>query len=97
MRERSTLASARVLALQCCSLNKRSFTFQIKWWITLNEPKQVRKGYGSLDYAPAWDDHGISDYIAVHNLLRAHGKAYKIYNDTYRATQQGKALHILLG
>lgn len=65
-------------------------TFKVKWWITFNEPRLIRTGYGDTNYAPGRGDHGVSDYIAAHNVLRTHGKVYHLYNQTYKPTQQGK-------
>jgi hypothetical protein len=40
--------------------------------------------------APQITASGIKDYIAGHNLIKSHARAWHIYNDTYRATQQGE-------
>lgn len=39
--------------------------------------------------APGITNTGTDDYIAAHNLLRAHAKAYRLYESKYRPTQQG--------
>lgn len=75
-------------------VNKMKITFtlnefKVKWWITFNEPRLIRTGYGDTNYAPGLGDHGVSDYIAAHNVLRTHGKVYHLYNQTYKPTQQG--------
>lgn len=69
--------------------NKICNKFKVKWWITFNEPRLIRTGYGDTNYAPGLGDHGVSDYIAAHNVLRTHGKVYHLYNQTYKPTQQG--------
>lgn len=61
----------------------------MKWWITLNEPLEVIGGYGSQHYAPYYNYHGVADYLAAHNLIRAHAKAYHIYDSEFRAKQSG--------
>ena len=70
----------------------------MKYWITFNEPYCVTYlGYGVGSKAPGMKDSGTSDYIAAHNLLRAHAKAYRLYERDYKETQQGisyKALSI---
>ncbi|KAF4522510.1 hypothetical protein B566_EDAN002595 [Ephemera danica] len=63
----------------------------VKNWITLNEPwVQAVLGYGYGQMAPKMRGPGRRDYKAGHNLIKAHARAWHIYNDTYRATQQGK-------
>jgi len=59
-------------------------------WITHNEPWVISvHGYENAEKAPARTGHG---YIASHNLLRAHAMAYRLYNEKYRDTQNGKLL-----
>lgn len=67
---------------------------QVQWWVSLNEPRSIRIGYGGTYYAPALNDSGVSDYLASHNLLIAHAKVYHLYNDTYKTSQQGKRYYI---
>lgn len=62
----------------------------------MNEPQMIRMGYGSKLFAPALDDHGVSDYIAAHNVLRAHAKVYRLYDTVYRPEQCGKFNGIIL-
>ncbi|CAJ1078805.1 lactase-phlorizin hydrolase-like [Xyrichtys novacula] len=60
---------------------------RVKFWITLNEPYIVANlGYGYGTFAP-----GIfgKQYIAAHNLIKAHAEAWHLYNDMYRARQGG--------
>lgn len=55
----------------------------------MNELQMIRDGYGTKKFAPALDDHGVSDYLATHNLLRAHAKVYRLYDKVYRPNQKG--------
>ncbi|KAG7233902.1 hypothetical protein INR49_006464, partial [Caranx melampygus] len=60
---------------------------RVKFWITLNEPYIVANlGYGYGTFAP-----GIvgKQYMAAHNLIKAHAEAWHLYNDKYRASQGG--------
>eukprot|EP00064_Thunnus_orientalis_P000418 superscaffoldBa00000021_g419 len=60
------------------------FGSRVKFWITLNEPYIVANlGYGYGTFAPG------KQYIAAHNLIKAHAEAWHLYNDKYRATQGG--------
>jgi beta-glucosidase/6-phospho-beta-glucosidase/beta-galactosidase len=63
----------------------------VKWWITINEPINVALGYdGDVYRAPAVDARGFGGYLAVHTILRAHAKAYRLYDRTFRSKQEGK-------
>ncbi|BES93783.1 glycoside hydrolases [Nesidiocoris tenuis] len=59
------------------------FASKVKWWITINEPFSITTGYGGDDYAPGLTMHGIGDYLAGHNLLKAHARAYRLYKSKY--------------
>lgn len=66
-----------------------NFGDRVKVWTTFNEPTLIcRHGYSS-NMAPAIPSSGVGLYECSHNLLRAHAKAYHLYNDEYRSTQQG--------
>uniref|UniRef100_A0A146L9N2 beta-glucosidase n=1 Tax=Lygus hesperus TaxID=30085 RepID=A0A146L9N2_LYGHE len=67
---------------------------KVKWWITINEPRSIVDGYGSDGYAPALNLTGVGDYMAGHNLLRAHAKVYRLYKAKYQ--HQGGKLSITL-
>ncbi|KAJ4933702.1 hypothetical protein JOQ06_030526 [Pogonophryne albipinna] len=67
------------------------FGHKVKFWITINEPYNVANighGYGAaapgISFRP-----GTLPYIVGHSLLKAHAEAWHLYNDKYRAKQQG--------
>jgi len=65
-----------------------SFGDRVKFWITLNESEVVADlGYGIAVMAP-----GISgrQWEARHNTVRAHSKAYHVYNNEFKAEQKGQ-------
>ncbi len=63
----------------------------MKEWITLNEPWVTAvMGYGSGEHAPGVVGIGTKAYVAGHNQLLAHARAYHKYKDDYKATQKGK-------
>lgn len=67
------------------------FGDEVKFWLTFNEPKQsCLAGYGMGGAAPAITMPGIADYLCAHNILRAHAKAWHIYDQEFRPTQKGK-------
>jgi beta-glucosidase/6-phospho-beta-glucosidase/beta-galactosidase len=64
--------------------------YQVKWWITLNEPNNIALGYATgTKFAPTVNAAGIGDYMAMHNMLMAHASAYRLYDRKFRKTQQG--------
>ncbi|KAJ8924301.1 hypothetical protein NQ315_007094 [Exocentrus adspersus] len=63
----------------------------VKYWLTFNEPKQTcLQGYGDGSMAPMIQESGVLDYKCTHNVLKAHAKAWHIYDDEFRAKQNGK-------
>ncbi|KAK2906305.1 lactase/phlorizin hydrolase-like isoform X2 [Channa argus] len=64
---------------------------KVKYWITINEPYNVANighGYGTaapgISFRP-----GTLPYIVAHNLIKAHAETWHLYNDKYRAKQNG--------
>ncbi|XKL61923.1 hypothetical protein PGB90_001756 [Kerria lacca] len=66
------------------------FGKKVKWWITINEPREIVRGYESLEFAPCTNLDSPGNYIVGHNALRAHGRIYRLYDRKYRAEQKGK-------
>ncbi|XP_077295381.1 myrosinase 1-like [Arctopsyche grandis] len=69
----------------------KTFGDRVKTWITFNEPWVV------CVLAPIWFSvspakslNGIDEYICGHNLIKAHAKAYRIYDRIYRSAQRGR-------
>lgn len=63
----------------------------VKFWVTLNEPLSTCYfGYGSGAFAPGIAESGTATYRCAYTHLLAHAKAYRIYNDTFKATQNGE-------
>ncbi|ROL48943.1 Lactase-phlorizin hydrolase [Anabarilius grahami] len=64
---------------------------RVKFWITLNEPLNAAlAGYGYGNAAPGINSRpATAQYVAAHNLIKAHAEAWHLYNDKYRATQGG--------
>ncbi|XP_057658661.1 myrosinase 1-like [Diorhabda carinulata] len=67
------------------------FGDDVKYWITINEPQQVcTGGYGYGYFPPTIKSEALLEYQCVHNLLKAHAKAWHIYDDEFRSKQNGK-------
>ncbi|XP_023312165.1 myrosinase 1-like [Anoplophora glabripennis] len=72
------------------------FKDDVKMWITINEPKQVcQAGYGTGYLAPGVVSNGVGEYICARNVILAHAKAYHIYDDEFRATNQGRIAMVI--
>lgn len=61
----------------------------MKWWITINEPMEICKGYTFNGYAPYLHLNNTGCYLAGHTQLIAHGKVYRLYEDMFKSRQQG--------
>ncbi|MCB0753216.1 MAG: beta-glucosidase [Ignavibacteriae bacterium] len=67
-----------------------AFGDRVKNWITLNEPWVISVlGYSVGIFTPGRVST-TEPYIAGHNLLRAHGKAAKVYREQFKAIQKGR-------
>nr|XP_006006254.1 PREDICTED: lactase-phlorizin hydrolase [Latimeria chalumnae] len=68
-----------------------TFGDRVKTWITFNEPWVVSyAGYGTGQHAPKITDPGVASYKVAHSILKAHAKAWHVYNDKYRSQQHGQ-------
>ncbi|XP_006820740.1 cytosolic beta-glucosidase-like [Saccoglossus kowalevskii] len=63
---------------------------RVKLWITFNEPKVVASGYGGARKAPGLGHQSTGVYRVTHNILKAHAKAWHVYDDKYRKNQGGQ-------
>ncbi|XP_050546381.1 myrosinase 1-like [Daktulosphaira vitifoliae] len=67
-----------------------NFGDKVKWWITLNEPKETCRAYSNHSYAPYLNLNNTGYYMAGHIQLLAHSKVYHLYNELFRDKQKGK-------
>ena len=59
--------------------------------MTHNEPWVIaHHGYETAEHAPLQKQQG---YRAGHNLIRAHAKAYRLYERKYKTSQKGIIEH----
>lgn len=66
------------------------FGDRVKYWITINEPKEIcLDGYGTDVKAPLLNMTGIAEYMCAKNVLIAHAKVYRLYDEQYRKIQGG--------
>lgn len=63
----------------------------VKTWITINEPQSTcLDGYTKGAKAPGYTNAGEGLYHCAYVHLLAHAKAYHIYDEEFRATQEGR-------
>lgn len=72
------------------------FGDRVRLWVTINEPGQYCQfGYDNLN-APFINSSALGTYQCGHNVLRAHGRAYRLYDNYYRSSQNGKCIKLTL-
>ncbi|KAK7137503.1 hypothetical protein R3I94_013222 [Phoxinus phoxinus] len=75
----------------------RTFGGEVRYWITMHNPFLLAVlGYGTGAHAPGVTGGHAEPFIAAHNLIRAHAKAWHVYDQHFRAHQHGK-VSITLG
>ena len=47
------------------------------------------KGYGGGTMAPGIIGLGTTTYVAAHNQIRAHARAYRVYHEEFAPSQNG--------
>ncbi|XP_035441897.1 myrosinase 1 [Spodoptera frugiperda] len=66
------------------------FGAKVKYWITFDDPREICVGgYGSAQQAPFVNISGVAEYMCTRNVLLAHAKAYHLYDEEMRKTQNG--------
>ncbi|XP_033229069.1 myrosinase 1-like [Belonocnema kinseyi] len=69
----------------------QEFGPKVRYFATINEPSFFCfGGYGGAVTAPAWNLTLNAEYLCMHNALKAHAKAYHMYDEEFRSTQNGK-------
>ena len=68
-----------------------NFGHRVGKWITFNEVWAFCVlGYERTAHAPGVGDSSDGGYRCVHNVLKAHALAYRIYDAEFRAVQEGQ-------
>ncbi|XP_011478512.1 beta-klotho [Oryzias latipes] len=74
-----------------------TFGSRVKHWLTIHNPYLAAvQGYGTGVHAPGEKGGFSGSLIVAHNLIRAHARAWYIYDSHFRASQKGK-VSIVLG
>jgi beta-glucosidase/6-phospho-beta-glucosidase/beta-galactosidase len=63
----------------------------VKYWVTINEPGSTcTMGYGQGIHAPGYVLIGDGIYQCAYNNIKAHAKAYRIYEEEFKPQYGGK-------
>ena len=75
-------------------ITQYSIYLKVKLWITFNEPQVfITAQYGSGSFPPGVHRvPGVDEYIATHNVIKAHAKTYRSYDKS----QNGELFVIFL-
>lgn len=67
-----------------------NFGDRVPYWITFNEANVFcLLGYGGDNLAPVLRLSGQADYLCKYHVLKAHAKVYHMYDEEFRARQNG--------
>lgn len=76
----------------------QQFGEKVSTWITFNEPHIFALFGNEIGTdAPALKHNGYGAYVVGHNVIKAHAKAWHVYDQKYRASQGGKISIVLHG
>nr|XP_028600757.1 lactase-phlorizin hydrolase [Podarcis muralis] len=68
-----------------------TFGDRVKFWITFHEPWVISyAGYGTGQHPPGITDPAVASYQVAHVILKAHSRAWHVYDTKYRPEQHGK-------
>lgn len=69
----------------------REYGSKVKKFIPINEPIAICKnGYSVGIHAPGKTMHGIGEYLCMHNVLKSHARAYRIYESEFKENYKGE-------
>lgn len=66
--------------------------YQVKYWITINDPWTLCNLQFGDAMRPVYNDSGIGNYLCGHHVLIAHAKAYRLYHEEFQWLQNGITL-----
>lgn len=69
----------------------KNYGSRVKQWTTFNEAWVICVvGYGFGMFAPGIREMSESPYVCIHNVLKAHARAYRIYEEEFKDEQKGQ-------
>ncbi|XP_074068122.1 lactase/phlorizin hydrolase [Macrotis lagotis] len=68
-----------------------TFGNRVKLWVTFHEPWMISyAGYGTGEHAPGISDPEGASFKVAHAILKAHARAWHLYDDRHRGRQRGR-------
>ena len=69
----------------------REYASKVTKFVTINEPTSICKnGYTLGIHAPAKHLYGFGEYMCIHNVLKSHAVAYRIYESEFKSIHGGE-------
>jgi len=68
----------------------KAFGDRVKYWLTINEPWIYTMAAYDLQMFPPFLNEPESMYVVLHNMIKAHALAYRMYEAEFKADQNGK-------
>jgi len=69
----------------------KNFGERVKQWFTFNEAWVICvMGYGDGFFAPGIKEISETPYVCIHTILKAHARAYRIYEEEFKDKQKGQ-------
>lgn len=67
-----------------------AFGDRVKWWLTFNEPHVFCLANWNYGEKEPFDEPPRKPYICAHNVVKAHARAWRIYDEEFRSRQHGQ-------
>ncbi|KAG4067037.1 hypothetical protein HA402_000028 [Bradysia odoriphaga] len=70
-----------------------AFGDRVKFWLSFNEPQifcNAKWNYGASRDTNPFEEPPVKPYICSHNVVKAHAKAWRIYDEMFRSVQNGQ-------
>lgn len=67
-----------------------AFGDRVKFWLSFNEPYLFCLSNWNYGQRSPFEEPPVKPYICTHNVIKAHAKAWRIYDEEFRAKQNGQ-------
>lgn len=67
-----------------------AFGDRVKFWLSFNEPQIFCLANWNYGESNPFSEPPVKPYICSHNVIKAYAKSWRLYNEQFRPTQNGK-------
>lgn len=67
-----------------------AFGDRVKFWLSFNEPAIFCLANWNYGESSPFSEPPVKPYICSHNVIKAHAKSWRIYDEEFRSEQNGK-------